>query len=250
MVPPDTAPKLVEVRRAKVPLVAGTSTLGAPSTMDLPMTDAPSASHNEKFVHSWLQDTVEAHRLLLGKIVCFTKLDFGGAHAAFRLIIMYAVRRYGFLLRTLPPNICRPYLPTANRAIRITVFRILGTSQDVQTLDYLNCAKRQLFLPSEFGGLNNAQSLELDAEPAQYASFTATLAHLITQCESESLGHMYGLIRQELPHVSTSTLPWAVQSRTLYDTIFTMGGFSESDLVVLTNPLNQDLSDYAGPDVL
>jgi hypothetical protein len=28
-----------------------------------------------------------------------------------------------------------------------------------------------------------------------------------------------------------------------------MGGFSESDLVVLTNALNQNLSDYAGPDV-
>jgi hypothetical protein len=28
-----------------------------------------------------------------------------------------------------------------------------------------------------------------------------------------------------------------------------MGGFSESDLVVLTSTLNQDLSDYVGPDV-
>jgi hypothetical protein len=28
-----------------------------------------------------------------------------------------------------------------------------------------------------------------------------------------------------------------------------MGGFSESDLVVLTNTLNQDLSDYVGPGV-
>jgi hypothetical protein len=28
-----------------------------------------------------------------------------------------------------------------------------------------------------------------------------------------------------------------------------MGGSSESDLVVLTNTLNQNLSDYAGPDV-
>jgi hypothetical protein len=28
-----------------------------------------------------------------------------------------------------------------------------------------------------------------------------------------------------------------------------MGGFSESDLVVLTKTLNQDLSDYVGPDV-
>ena len=98
--------------------------------MDPSMTDAPSASHNEKFVHSWLQDTVEAHRLLLGKIVCFTKLDFGGAHAAFRLIIMYAVRRYGFLLRTLPPNICRPCHVDAHRAVRTEVFRILGVSPD------------------------------------------------------------------------------------------------------------------------
>jgi hypothetical protein len=28
-----------------------------------------------------------------------------------------------------------------------------------------------------------------------------------------------------------------------------MGGFSESDLVVLKNTLNKDLSDYIGPDV-
>jgi hypothetical protein len=33
--------------------------------------------------------------------------------------------------------------------------------------------------------------------------------------------------------------------RSSYD----MGGFSESDLVVLTNTPNQDLSDYDGPDV-
>jgi hypothetical protein len=41
----------------------------------------------------------------------------------------------------------------------------------------------------------------------------------------------------------------AVQLRSSYDTISTTGGFSESDLVVLTNTLNQDPSDYAGPDV-
>jgi hypothetical protein len=60
---------------------------------------------------------------------------------------------------------------------------------------------------------------------------------------------MYGLIRHELLNVATSTLPWAVQLRSSYDTISTMGGFSESDLVVLTNTLNQDLFDCAGPDV-
>jgi hypothetical protein len=72
---------------------------------------------------------------------------------------------------------------------------------------------------------------------------------MIIDYESESLGPLYGLIRQELLNVATSTLPWAVQLRDLYDSISTMGGFSESDLVVLTNTLNQYLSDYVGPDV-
>jgi hypothetical protein len=60
---------------------------------------------------------------------------------------------------------------------------------------------------------------------------------------------MYGPIRKELLHVATSTLSWAVQSRSSYATISNMGGFSELDLVVLTNTHNQDLSDYVGPDV-
>jgi hypothetical protein len=124
----------------------------------------------------------------------------------------------------------------------------LGVSLDAQTLDELNCAKRQLSLPAEFGELN-VPSLELDAEPTHYASFTATLANLITDYESESLGPLYCLIQHELLNVTTSTLPWAVQLRNSYDLISTMGGFSESDLVVLTNILSQNLSDYAGPNV-
>jgi hypothetical protein len=60
---------------------------------------------------------------------------------------------------------------------------------------------------------------------------------------------MYGLIRHELLNVATSTLPWAVQLRNSYDSISSVGGFSELDLVVLTNTLNQYLSDYDGPDV-
>jgi hypothetical protein len=114
MVSPDTAPKLVEVTRAMVPVATGTSNLGTPLAMDFSMADGPLASQNEKYVHSWLQDTVEAHQLLFDKIVCFAMSDFGGTHTAFRLMITCAVRRYGFLLRTLPPDICRPYLATAD----------------------------------------------------------------------------------------------------------------------------------------
>jgi hypothetical protein len=84
---------------------------------------------------------------------------------------------------------------------------------------------------------------------AKRPSITATLANMITDYESESLGPIYGLIPRKLLNVATSTLPWAVQLRIPYDTIFTIPGFSESDLVVFTNTLNQDLSDYDGYDV-
>jgi hypothetical protein len=104
MVPPDTALELVEVIRAMVPDVTCINNLGAPLAMDFSMAYGPKASHNENYVHFWLQDTVEAHQLLLNNIVCFAMSDFGGTHVAFRLMITCAVRRYGFLLRT-PPMI-------------------------------------------------------------------------------------------------------------------------------------------------
>jgi hypothetical protein len=105
MVPSDTAPEVVEVIRAMVPVVTGTSNLETTLAMDFSMAFGPPASHIENYVHSWLQDTVEAHQLLLDKIVCFAMSDFGGTHIAFRFMITYAVRRYRFLLRTLPSNI-------------------------------------------------------------------------------------------------------------------------------------------------
>jgi hypothetical protein len=94
-----------EVIRVKVPVVTGTSALRASLAMDLWMTDDPPASHNENYVHSWPQDIVEAHQLVLNKIVCFATSDFGGAHVAFRLMFTCAVRRNGFLLHNLPPHV-------------------------------------------------------------------------------------------------------------------------------------------------
>jgi hypothetical protein len=128
MVPPDTSHEHVEVIRTMVPVAAGTSNLGAPLAMDFSMADDPPSSHNDNYVHSWLQDIVEAHQLLLDKIVCFAMSDFGGIHGGFRLMITCAVRRYGLLLRTLPRDVCRPYLNGADISVRTTIFRILGVS--------------------------------------------------------------------------------------------------------------------------
>jgi hypothetical protein len=100
--------------------------------MDFTMVDGPPTSHNEKYVPSWLQDSVEAHQFLLDTIISFAMSEFRGTHAAFRLTITCAVRRYGFLLSPLLPDICRPYLTTADITVRTTVYRILGFSQDVQ----------------------------------------------------------------------------------------------------------------------
>jgi L-fucose mutarotase/ribose pyranase (RbsD/FucU family) len=107
MVPQNTVPELDEVIRAKVPVATGTNTLGALYAMDFLIT----ASHKDNYIHSWLQDTVEAHQLLLDKIVCFAMSDFGGGvNAVFCLMITCAVRRYGFLLRT-------PLLKSADRTL-------------------------------------------------------------------------------------------------------------------------------------
>jgi hypothetical protein len=68
-------PELVDVIRAMVPVVTGTSNLGAPLATDFSMADGLPSSHNENYVHSRLQDTVEAHQLLLDNIVCFAMSD-------------------------------------------------------------------------------------------------------------------------------------------------------------------------------
>jgi hypothetical protein len=135
MVPPDTALELVEVVRAKISVVTGTSNLGAPLAMDYSMRDGPTTSHNENNAHFFPQDTVEDHQLLLDKIVCFAMSICGGAHEAFSLMITCAVRRCGFLLRTHPLIFADHALLLGDRAVHTAVFRILRVSQDVHKLD-------------------------------------------------------------------------------------------------------------------
>jgi hypothetical protein len=103
------------------------------------------------------------------------------------------------------------------------------------------------YLPAEFGK-PNVSSLELHDEPYHYVSFTTTLANMITYYEFGSLGPMYGLIPHEILHIATSTLTWAVQLRSSYNKTSNFGGL-QSDLVVLTNTLNQNRFDNDGPDV-
>jgi hypothetical protein len=80
-------------------------------------------------------------------------------------MITCALRRYGFLLRTLLLDVCRMYLATADSDVRSAVFRKFGVSPEVQTHDKINCSTRLLFLITEFGGLN-VPSLAIDVEHA------------------------------------------------------------------------------------
>jgi hypothetical protein len=70
-----------------VPVVTASSTLGASLAMDFSMTDGPSTSHNDNYVHSWLQDAAEAYKLPLDKnhMLCYVGLPrstFGHVNTA------------------------------------------------------------------------------------------------------------------------------------------------------------------------
>jgi hypothetical protein len=109
----DTARELVEPIRTVVPVVTGTRTLRAPLPRDLSMMDGPPASHNENYVHSWLQDTVDAHQLLLDNILCIATSDFGGARVDL-LLCDHVCGSHLWVLAPLPRalslNFCRRYL--------------------------------------------------------------------------------------------------------------------------------------------
>jgi hypothetical protein len=96
MVPPDATLDMVEGTRAKVLVVKDTSNVGAPSVMDFAM----------DFSVIIILDFKTRWRLISSSwtiwFACFAMSDFGGTHGAFRLMNTCAVRRYGFLLRTLP----------------------------------------------------------------------------------------------------------------------------------------------------
>jgi hypothetical protein len=114
------------------------------------MTDGPPASNNEIYIHSWLLDIVEVHRLLLDKIVCFVVSDCGGAHLTFHLMLTYAVRRYGF--RPVPS----PVISTDRTLLLLHVGPLVH--QFIESWAFLktykrNYAKRQLSPLAEFGGL-------------------------------------------------------------------------------------------------
>jgi hypothetical protein len=75
------------VIRGIVPVVTGTSTLGAHLAMVFSMTDDPPASDNDIYVHSCLLNNGEAREVMFDKVVKFAASDFKGAHSAIRLVI-------------------------------------------------------------------------------------------------------------------------------------------------------------------
>jgi hypothetical protein len=83
-------------------------------------------------------------------------------------MIMCAVRRYDFLLRTLPHNSCHPYIATEDSVVWHDVFHIFRVPPEVETHDQIDSATRQFPLPTEFGGLN-VPSLALDVGPTHHA---------------------------------------------------------------------------------
>jgi hypothetical protein len=171
-------------------------------------------SHNINYAHSWLQDLVAPQQKVLDKIVELSASDFGGSHSTFCFMITGAVRSYGFLLRPILRDVCRPYLVTADSVVRYAFFRIFWVSPEVQTHYQINCATRQLSSPAELGGLN-VPSFALDAKLAHYAaSFDATLVKLMSEYEALAGGAAVAAPERgalESPSAPTSTSTrWAL----------------------------------------
>jgi hypothetical protein len=113
----------------------------------------------------------------------------------------------------------------------------------------LDLAISQIRLPAEFGGFN-VPSLEMEANSAHYASFTATLANLISDYEDASLGALYGMLCTELKNVAFSSNTWAVQLRAAWAEVAkTGGGFTVPELETVSATVNQDVHQYLGEDM-
>lgn len=245
---PGTSATDIAFVQGAVKVVRGCRTLGAPMSLSYSREDGPPTSFDRDFVRDWLSSTLADHQRLLDQILAFRRSPYGAAHHAFRLLLVCAVTRYGYLLRNLPPDDCIPYMERADEAVLSAFFGIFHITGDRNDPAILDRAASQIRLPALFGGLG-IPSLARGAITAHFSSITATLGYLPTDYENESLGQLYHDLRAELLNVGESQLPWAVDYRYAFGQISGCnGGFSESDVQTLQITLGRKFTEYLGRD--
>eukprot|EP00873_Tetraselmis_striata_P006610 jgi/Tetstr1/426874/TSEL_017088.t1 len=174
-------------------------------------------SHYPEWMTGALGRRREAHAKLLERIASFGTSGYGCHHGAMRLLVVCAVRQTGFLSRMMPPSELDPFLEAVDAANISAAFSLLGLDACDQSTPRMEAAIVQMSMPADFGGLNLAL-LQSEAPAAFYSAQSVVLPKLVREY-GPALGPLYEAVRAEVSSVATSALPWARETRRVYETL-------------------------------
>eukprot|EP00873_Tetraselmis_striata_P013896 jgi/Tetstr1/434160/TSEL_002484.t1 len=174
-------------------------------------------SHYPEWMTGALRRRREAHAKLLERIASFGTSGYGCHHGAMRLLVVCAVRQTGFLSRMMPPSELDPFLEAVDAANISAAFSLLGLDACDQSTPRMEAAIVQMSMPADFGGLNLAL-LQSEAPAAFYSAQSVVLPKLVREY-GPALGPVYEAVRAEVSSVATSALPWARETRRVYETL-------------------------------
>eukprot|EP00873_Tetraselmis_striata_P025233 jgi/Tetstr1/445497/TSEL_033273.t1 len=174
-------------------------------------------SHYPEWMTGALGRRREAHATLLERIASFATSGYGCHHGAMRLLVVCAVRQTGFLNRMMPPSELDPFLEAVDAANISAAFSLFGMDACDQSTPRMEAAIVQMSMPAGFGGLNLAL-LQSEALAAFYSAQSVVLTKLVREY-GPALGPLYEAVRAEVSSVATSALPWARETRRVYETV-------------------------------
>eukprot|EP00873_Tetraselmis_striata_P001848 jgi/Tetstr1/422112/TSEL_012969.t1 len=214
--PPPTS----QLRAAHPPAVAAPQDTevnvdDSPPEVNQPATNVDPAPHPEPAPPTAAKAST-AHTALLERIASFGTSGYGCHHGAMRLLVVCAVRKTGFLSRTMPPSELDPFLEAVDANIS-AAFSLLGLDYACdQSTPRMEAAIVQMSMPADFGGLNMA-FLQFEAPAAVYSAQFVVLPKLVREY-GPALGPLYEPVRAEVSSVATSALPWARETHRVYET--------------------------------
>eukprot|EP00873_Tetraselmis_striata_P039852 jgi/Tetstr1/460116/TSEL_005432.t1 len=170
----------------------------------------------------------EAHATLLERIASVGTSGYGRHHGAMRLRVICAVRQIDFLRRMMPLSELGPFLKAVDAANISSAFLLLGLDACDQSTPRMEAAIIQMSMPTDFGGMNLAL-LQSEAPAAFYSAQSVVLPKLVRDY-GPALGPLYEAVRAEVSSVATSALPWARETRRVYETVRALTTLPQDDL--------------------
>eukprot|EP00873_Tetraselmis_striata_P022040 jgi/Tetstr1/442304/TSEL_030445.t1 len=174
-------------------------------------------SHYPAWMTGALGRRREAHAALLERIASFGTWGYGCHHGAMRLLVVCAVRQTGFLNRMMRPSEPDPLSAAVDAANISAALSLLGLDACDHSTPRMEAAIVQMSMPADFGDLNMAL-LESEAPAAFYSAQSVVLPNKLIREYGPALGPLYEAVRAEVSSVATSALPWACETRRLYET--------------------------------